>query len=228
MKTTILKETLSEKLQIKARRVITTILGITLAISGMHHGFFEILQGNTSTGKMFIDSIGEAQRMWPNGSDGAFTLIPNFLITGIAAILVSTAIIWWTLFYIDKKHGPVIFLILFVILTLTGGGIGHIPFYILTWLYARKMNTENHRWIKALPLKVRKMLSKTWLSATIVTASFFIIGLEISVFGYVPGMYDPDKILIICWSFLFVALFLINYSYIAGIAYDIDNKVIKK
>jgi hypothetical protein len=67
----------------------TMVLGIVFAIAGLHHGFFEALQGNVPTGGWGIASIGEAQRAWEGGSDAAVTLIPNFLATGIAAMAVS-------------------------------------------------------------------------------------------------------------------------------------------
>ena len=59
----------------------------------MSHGFFEILQGNVSTPSLFISAIGESQKMWPHGNEPAFTLIPNFLVTGIAEMLVGLAIV---------------------------------------------------------------------------------------------------------------------------------------
>jgi hypothetical protein len=220
MKTIMNKKTEFTGKKSKTGRIITAILGIALAISGMHHGFFEILQGNNPTNTMFIESIGESQRMWIHGSDDAFTLIPNFLITGIVSVVLSLFIIFWALFYLDKKYGTTIFLMLFILLTLTGGGIGYIPFFILTWAYATRMNTGSGWWNKVLPLKIKTALSKTWLIASLITASFFIIGLEISVFGYVPGVTEPDTILAVCWSFLFVALLFINYSYISGFAKD--------
>jgi len=62
----------------KATRANVAVLGVVFGLSGMSHGFFEALQGNKPTGGMFIAAIGEAHRMWPHGSEPAFTLIPNF------------------------------------------------------------------------------------------------------------------------------------------------------
>jgi hypothetical protein len=58
----------------------------------MSHGLFEILQGNNSTNGLFIAAIGDSQKMWTHGNEPAFTLIPNFLLTGIAAMLVGLAV----------------------------------------------------------------------------------------------------------------------------------------
>jgi hypothetical protein len=51
---------------------------------------------------------------------------------------------------------------------------------------------------------------------------FFIIGLEISVFGYVPGTKDPHTILTVCWAFLFAGFVLMNLTYVFGFAHDIE------
>lgn len=205
----------------KARRITTIILGFALAMGGIHHGFFEILQGNTPTNGMFIESIGPDHRMWLHGNDPAVTLIPNFLYTGMASVVTGILIIFWTIFFIDKKHGPSIFLLLFILLTLTGGGIGHIPFFILSWAYATNTRSDLNWWKKNLPEKWKRNLAKVWLPVTILSALFFITGLEISVFGFVPGTSDPEIILTVCWSFLFGSLLLINVSYISGYAYDL-------
>jgi hypothetical protein len=52
----------------RATRIIVATLGTLFGLSGISHGFFETLQGNISTGGLFISAIGEAQRMWPHGN----------------------------------------------------------------------------------------------------------------------------------------------------------------
>ncbi len=66
----------------KATRINVATLGTIFGISGINHGFFETLQGNVPTPGLFIFAIGEAQKMWLHGDEPAFTIIPNFLLTG--------------------------------------------------------------------------------------------------------------------------------------------------
>ena len=66
----------------------------------MNHGFFEVLQGNTPTEGMLIQAIGEAHQMWRYGGEEAFTIVPNFLVTGILAMLVGLAVIVWSLGFV--------------------------------------------------------------------------------------------------------------------------------
>ncbi len=205
----------------EATRIITSILGVVLAISGMTHGLYEILQGNTYTSGLIIQAIGPEFQRWENG-DEAFTLIPNFLFTGIAAICVGIIIIIWAVGFVHKKQGPIILLSLFALLILVGGGLGFIPFILLTWLYSIRIHKPLNAWRKILHGTIKKLLANIWLILLIATSSFFIIGLLISAFG-IPGITDHDTILAVCWSSLFLSLILLNVTYIAGFAYDIEN-----
>ena len=82
----------------KSTGITASLVGSLLGLAGIvNHGIFEILQGNTSTNGFYIEAIGEAHRFWLHGTEGAFTIIHNFLFTGICVILVSTGIIIWSL-----------------------------------------------------------------------------------------------------------------------------------
>jgi hypothetical protein len=47
----------------RATRITVAAFGGLFGISGMNHGFFEILQRNEPTGGMWISGIGEAHRI---------------------------------------------------------------------------------------------------------------------------------------------------------------------
>ena len=98
----------------RVARIIVATLGSIFGFSGMSHGFFEILQGDVPTEGVFISAIGEAQRMWPHGNEYAVTLIPNFLISGITAMLVGLALIVWSIGFVHRKNGALILLLLFI------------------------------------------------------------------------------------------------------------------
>lgn len=230
-----------------ATGIITAVLGITFAVAGMHHGFFEALQGNTPTESFFIRSIGPAQQMWEHGTDEAFTLIPNFLMTGIAAIVVSVAIVlgsWFLVrslpsvvrgsgsktrpergwFGVLRRRWPTVFLLLFLLLTLVGGGIGHIIFFLTAWAYATRMKRPLKWWRKIFSGNFGRVISVVWAYSLSFASLCYIIALEISVFGYVPGVSDPGSILAVCWGLLLLALIFINITYISGFAYDIVSQ----
>ena len=208
----------------RATRIIVATIGVTLGIAGMNHGFFEILQGNMPTDGLIIQAIGDAQQMWLHGTEEAFTIVPNFLLTGILAIIISIAIIIWSIGFVHKKHGPTIFILLFILLFLVGGGIGQVVFFIPIWLASTRINKPLTWWKQVLPEKSRRVLAKLWpfsLSAVVVC---FLIALEIAIVGFVPGVNDPDSALTICWSFLFAAWILMLFSFTSGFAYDIEHQ----
>ena len=206
-----------------ATRAIVSTLGVIFGIGGIAHGFFETLQGNTPTGGMFISAIGETQRMWDHGNEFAFTVIPNFLITGIVAIVVSLIIIIWSVTSIQKKNGPLVFILLFVLLFLVGGGIGQIIFFTLGWAAATRINKPLNWWRKILPKGFRSALAKLWLGFLIVSSLLILFALEIAVFGFVPGVNDSDLISTIMLSALGAGLVVLLLTFVAGFAYDIDK-----
>lgn len=207
----------------KATKSIVSTMGVFLGISGINHGFFETLQGNIPTNGLIIQAIGDAQQMWIHGTEEAFTIIPNFLITGILAILVGLAIIVWSVGFVHKKHGPSVFIMLFILLFLVGGGIGQIVFFIPTWAVSTRINKPLTWWRKVLSENVRRVLAKLWRGSLIIGTISFLIALEIAIFGYFPGLNDPDLTLYVCWSLLFAALGLFLFTFIAGFADDIQS-----
>ena len=208
----------------RATRTIVATLGTIFGISGMSHGFFEILQGNISTGSLFISAIGEAQRMWPHGNEYAFTLIPNFLITGIAAMLVGLAIVVWSLGFVHKKNGPTILLTLFVLLLLFGGGVAQLLFFPWIWLVSTRINKPLIWWRKVLPGKVQMLLGKVWLWCLIISSALLVFVLEIGVTGFVPAVNDPETVLSVMLICLVIEAAVLPLTFISGFAHDIAMK----
>jgi hypothetical protein len=206
-----------------ATRIIVSTIGVMLGIAGMNHGFFETLQGNNRTSGLIIQAIGEQHRYWLHGSEEAFTIVPNFLLTGILAMTVSILIMIWSIDFVHKKHGPTIFILLFVLLFLVGGGIGQIIFFIPTWLVSTRIHKPLSWWRRVMPEKARPVLAKLWPFTLAAVTLFFLIALEIAIFGFVPGVSDPDVILTVCWSFLGAAWVLMLFTFVAGFADDIEK-----
>jgi len=205
----------------KATKIIVATLGTIFGISGMSHGFFEILQGNVPTGGLFISAVGEAQKMWPHGNEPAFTLIPNFLMTGIAAMIVGLTIIIWSVGFVHKKNGPAIFIFLFVLLLLVGGGVAQILFFPLIWLVSTRINKPLAWWRKILSVRIRESLGKVWPWSLIVSSSLIVFVLEIAITGFVPTVNDPDVVLSIMLSCLAVGYGVLLLTFVAGFAHDI-------
>jgi len=206
---------------LNATRVIVTTIGVMFGFAGFDHGFFEFLQGNKPTNGMFIPAIGEEQRFWLYGTEDAFTLVPNFMVTGILAMMVGLAIIVWSLWFIEGKHGSTIFLGLFILLFLVGGGAGQLAFFIPAWAFSTRMNKPLTWWRKVLPEGIRPLLSKLWLPLLVVSQLIMLFGLELAVFGYLPGISDPDTIQTTALLCVLTSAILNILTFIAGFGHEL-------
>ena len=109
----------------KATKTVATWFGIAAGGAGIEHGIFEILQGGTQPEGLMIASMGPPcvpDEIW-NACEPAMTIIPNFLVTGILAVIFGLAIIIWSIFFIQHKYGGLGLILLSVALLLFGGGL---------------------------------------------------------------------------------------------------------
>ena len=120
-------------------RAVAAGLGVCVGISGLDHGFFEILQGNTATDGPFVHAIGPVQQMWVHGNEDAFTVVPNFLLTGVLAVVVGLAMIVWSVRFVGRPYGSRGFILLGLLMFSVGGGIGMLAFLIPGWAVARRI-----------------------------------------------------------------------------------------
>ena len=215
----------------RATKTIVATIGVILGISGIDHGIFEIIQGNRPTGGVLIEAIGPNQIMWEHGGEGAFTILPTFLLTGIVAVLTGVAMIVWSLKYIDSKRGPLVFFLLNLALFLFGGGIAApILFYPPAGLAATRIHKPLTWWRNVLPERIRPALGKIWPYTLTVGFISMLIGLYIAITGHIPGFSidDPDRILAIDLTFVLaggLGMFLI--SFVSGFADDIERNAVK-
>lgn len=205
------------------RKTIAT-LGTIFGISGISHGLFEVLQGYAPTGGFIIAAIGETHRMWPHGNEYAFTLMGNFLATGIAAMMIGLCLVVWSLYFVHGKHGPSVFLLLFILLFLFGGGIAQIIFFPFYWIVATRINKPLVWWRTIMPFRLRKVLGKLWPWSLVLSATLMLFALAVAVTGFIPGVNDPDTVLSIMLTSLVVAMASIALSIVAGFARDIAMK----
>jgi hypothetical protein len=70
--------------------------GILAWFTASTRGISETLQGNTQIGGFVLTTI------------GAVTIIPNYLLTGIATIIVALSFVIWAVGFADRKHGSTV------------------------------------------------------------------------------------------------------------------------
>ena len=207
-----------------ATGVIASALGVLVGIGSIDHGVLECLQGARPTSGLIVNALGPGYRwtVWKQGGEGAVTLLPNFLLSGIVASLLGVIMIVWALRRLHSHHGPIIFLLLGVASFLTGGGVAQVVLFTLTWAAARKINAPLELRRRILSEKVRSTLGRIWPWTLTASTILFLAALEIAIFGYVPGVSDQLELLHICWKILGGALALYLVSLFSGFIEDAE------
>lgn len=197
----------SDQRQRDGRRVVAAALGACVGLSGIDHGIFEVLQGNTPTPGMLIPAIGPAQQMWEYGTEDAFTLVPNYLVTGVLAIALGAVMLVWSLGFLDRPGSDRVFLGLGVLMFAVGGGVGMLVFLLFGWVVARRIGrpAQPRAWV---PDRLRTIVSRRRAGLVGIGLACYLVAIWIAITGVVPGMSDADQILAVCWSFLGGALAL--------------------
>jgi hypothetical protein len=207
--------------EVNGTRVVASALGVCVGVSGLDHGFFEALQGDMSTPGLIVQAIGPAQRMWIHGTEEAFTLVPNFLATGILAMVVGVLTIAWSIGFIDRPNGSRVLLLLGGLLFLVGGGIGMLVFLLFGWAAARRIHRPLTWWHAVLPAGAGRVLSRAWPGLVAVGLALYAFALEVAIVGVVPGVSDPEQALVICWSALLAMLAALGVALVGASAGDV-------
>jgi hypothetical protein len=197
----------------QSTRLYVTIQGSLIGLVSMVHGVAEIMQGNRPTEGMLLKDV------------GAFTLIPNYLFTGIATILVGLGILVWSIRFIHTQHGATGFLILSIVSFLVGGGIGEVVLFLITWGVAMQIRQPLTWWRKNLPEKSRKWLAKMWRLNFVAGYFFIFVGVLLWLVFTPPWMAFENKSLLMlyaCWASLLIGLAFQVLTIVSGFARDIQ------
>ena len=114
----------------RSLQITATFLGIYAGLLAIQHSIFEIMQGSRAPGCLMFNAIGppcQAETVW-HACFPAMTLIPNLLITGIAAVLVGLGMVVWSAAFIGRRRGGLILGVLSMLALLVGGGF--VPVFI--------------------------------------------------------------------------------------------------
>jgi hypothetical protein len=210
--------------RVNGARVIATVLGVFVGVSGLDHGLFEALQGPVPTPGLFVQAIGPAQRMWLYGTEDALTVLPNFLVAGTVTIGVGLLLVVWSIWFIDRPRGPSALLGLGVLLFLVGGGVAMLVFLAMGWAVARRIGRPIGWWRGIVPTPVATALASHWPWLVAASVGLYAIALEIAIFGLVPGTSDPDVVLAVCWSALLALPLALLLALIGASAAEADSR----
>jgi energy-coupling factor transporter transmembrane protein EcfT len=204
-----------------ATRTVASTLGILVGLAGIEHGIFEMLQGNVATNDVMIEAIGFDQRFWTFGTERALTIVPNFLATGILAVIFGILVTTWSAKFVDKKHGATVLLALSVMLWLFGGGFAPIFMTMLAFITANRINKPLKWEQNVLSNNSRNFLSKLWPWSIIALVLLFVVSVEIAIFGYpLLWLLDVSTTYAIQAGLALVMILLMPVSIFSALAVD--------
>jgi len=199
----------------KATRIIAASFGILAGFGGLEHGYFEMLQGNVRPESIMVASMGAPcvpEEIW-NACEPAMTIIPNFLITGILAMVLGVVTMVWAGVFVQRQQGGTILALLSFGLLLFGGGIFPPVIGIIGGVVGTRINTP----VKKQPGPVWKMLAKAWPWTIVV---FFVWLFGQFVIGYFFNEFLMENALIIP----VMILGLLVFSILAGYGHDLQKQ----
>lgn len=201
-----------------AAKLSAVIFGILGGLGGLNHGIGETLQGNVPAEGFFINSWTQGPIAEYMGGEPGMTIIPNLLITGILTIIVSIMVIVWSVWFVQRKKGGLILILLSITMMLTGGGVGPPVIGILAGTAGLGINASHNWWKKNLSVNIRALLAKFWpwiFGITVLNGVFLVIVSVILVYSI--GFNNPDLFVM---NFFFSVIFQL-FTIFTGIAYDI-------
>ena len=197
----------------RSTALFVAILGTVIGVSGAIHGVYSILKGNTPTGGMLLPDI------------GAFTIVQYYLVTGIFAVGLGVAVVVWAIAFIDRRHGPAVFVALSIGLFLVGGGIAELAFILLTAVLSTRIHHPLHRWQRAAGTRFGRALSRLWPYAITLAFSVFLIGYFIWLFVLPPGVVRQIGTLhYVTWACLSIGFILLLLVVPCGFMRDVQHR----
>jgi len=210
-----------------ATRTFVSTLGVLLGLSSIDHGILETLQGNRPTPGYLVKALGPGHSwtLWREGAEPAFTLVHNFLLTGVLATVCGLLLIMWSLRSLRRGRGATTFLLLSVASFLVGGGLAQVLLFTLNWAVATRMRASLGFWRWWMPPFLRRALAGLWPWTLAAGALLFLAALEIAGWGYFPGLAPDTEILTaVLWRLAAAIIFAFVLSILCAFAYDIERR----
>lgn len=196
-----------------ASRLTATTFGILAGLGGIRHGLGEVLQGNTRPDGFFIESWTFGPIADHMDGEPGITLIPNMLATGILAIAISSLVVIWSAFFVQRHRGGRVLALLSAAMLLVGGGVGPPIVGMLAGWAGRSIGPGLEHWRGRLTGRPRNLLASAWPWVYGVAAAngvfLFIVSLVLLF------VFDFEDAALLLWSFYFAVVLLVFTSYCA-------------
>lgn len=202
-----------------ATRIVVAAFGIFAGITGIIAGIFEILQGNTATNGFVISTIDPDHPLSTDFTYFSVSIIPNYLLTGIAALIMSTLFMIWSIGFVHRKHGVKILFILAILQMLVGGG-WVIDLASLTCLLATQIGHPLNLWRTKMPVSIRDWSVKLLPFSMII---YVIVALSMNALS-ILALNDASylEIITVLAALMFLPMILLP---LGAISHDIQRDI---
>jgi hypothetical protein len=206
-----------------ATTAFASTFGAIMALAGIEHGIGEVLQGSVAPSGVMIQSWPDSAFFRNVGGEPAMTVIPNLLVTGVLAILLSLALLVWATLFVQRKHGALVMILIAIAMLLAGGGIFPPALAIISGVVASKIHSERPLtgWRTRLSPGARQFLAGLWpwsFAACIIAWLLMFAGP--ALLGYFLGPDSSDLV----WVLLLAALGTLLSTIVAGFARDAQQQ----
>jgi hypothetical protein len=194
-----------------ATTVTVSALGTLMGVAGIEHGIGEILQGNVAPAGIMFASWPDSALFRSVGGEPAMSIIPNLLVTGILAILVSLIYLLWATLFVQRKNSGRVLILLSIVMLLAGGGIFPPIIGMIIGALATRINAPLTLW------RAHLSIGTLWpwsFVACLIAWLFLFPG--INILGYFFAVNDPNLTVSLI-SFAFGSLLLTVFT---GFAHD--------
>ena len=202
-----------------ATRIVASTVGVLAGLLGIEHGYFETLQGNVAPGSIVISAMGppcQASSAW-NGCEPAMTIVPNFLVTGFLAIIISFIVILWAAAFVQRKNGGLVLILVSITLFLVGGGFASGQVGIIAGVAGTRIQAPFTWWRAHPSVNSRRFLAMLWPSSLIAYFVWF-------PGEYILGYFFNEYMLSLGIVSLFFDLGLGLLAVLTGFAHDIQRQ----
>jgi len=204
----------------RATRGVASCLGVFAGLLGVEHGSFETLQGSVAPGNLMISAIGspcQPEKAW-HACEPAMTIIPNFFVTGVFAIIVSLIVVVWAAVFLQRTHGGLVLILLALMQLLVGGGFIPILVLIIAGMVGTRINAPLTWWRARLSVHVRRFLAALWPWPLIV---YFLVEGGQFVLGF---FFNEFLMRLSVLLGFFLPLGLVLLAVLTGFAHDIQRQ----
>jgi hypothetical protein len=204
-----------------ATKATVSAVGILMGVAGIEHGIGEILQGNIAPNGIMFPSWPDSPFFQIVGGEPAMSIIPNFLVTGILAIIFSLIFLVWVTMFVQRKSGGLVLILLSIVMLLVGGGMFPPIMGIIIGVLGTRINAPLTWWRTHLSVGVQHFLEKVW-SWSFVTCiiGWLLLFPGINILGYFFGVNNPNLTIV----FILFALGSFLLTIVSGFAYDIQTQ----